>query len=186
MNEQEIEMLMLFLKALADKTRLRIMGLIAEQERSVEEIASLLDLKPPTVSHHLNKLKECGLVSMRANGTVHLYSLNEARLSALLRDLSPKVFKEVAEDMDTSAFDRKVLESFIVDGHLVEIPAQRKKRDVILRRLIEEFDVGRQYSEKEVNETLKRFHEDTATIRREFIGGRMMARENSVYWRING
>lgn len=186
MTEQEIELLMLFLKALADKTRLRIIGLVAAQERSVEEIAALLAVKPPTVSHHLNKLKDCGLVSMRPEGTIHLYSLNEGHLSALLRDLSPKVLKEVSEDMDTSGFDRKVVQSFIVDGKLIEIPAQRKKREVILRHLIEQFAEGRQYSEKEINETLKQYHEDTATLRREFIGSRLMARDKNIYWRISG
>ena len=71
MTEQEIERLILFLKALGDKTRLRILGLIATQERSVEEIATVLALKEPTVSHHLNKLKECQLVTMRPEGTTH-------------------------------------------------------------------------------------------------------------------
>ena len=185
MNEKEIERLMLFLKALADKTRLRIMGLLAIQERSVEEIAWLLHLKPPTVSHHLNKLKECRLVSMRPEGTIHMYRLDEEYLATLLRDLSPKVLREVSDDVDESGFDRQVLKSFLVDGKLVEIPAQRKKRDVILRRLVGEFSPGYKYSEKEVNETLRRFHEDTATLRREFIMTKLMARDGGYYWRID-
>lgn len=185
MTEQEIEMLMLFLKALADKTRLRIIGLVAAEERSVDEIAMLLSVKPPTVSHHLSKLKECGLVTMRVDGNIHYYSLNEKHLSALLRDLSPKVLKEVSEDVDTGRFDRTVIKNFIVDGRLVEIPAQRKKRDVILRYLVQQFDEGREYTEKEINESLKRYHEDSATLRREFIGNKLMARENGIYWRLS-
>ena len=94
-------------------------GLVAAEERSVDEIAMLLSVKPPTASHHLSKLKECGLVIMRVEGNVHFYSLNEKRLSALLRDLSPKVLKEVSEDVDTSSFDRKVVQdgaALLLDG----------------------------------------------------------------------
>jgi predicted transcriptional regulator len=185
MTEQEIEQLIQFLKALADKTRLRILGLIATEERSVEEIASVLALKEPTVSHHLNKLKESRLVTMRPEGTTHFYLLHQEQLSVLLRDLSPKALREVSEDLDTGGFDRKVLQSFFVDGRLKEIPAQRKKREVILRRLVEEFAPEQRYTEKQINETLKRFHEDTATLRREFIGNGLMARADSIYWRIN-
>ena len=186
MTEQEIERLILFLKALGDKTRLRILGLIATQERSVEEIATILALKEPTVSHHLNKLKECQLVSMRPEGVTHYYSLAQDRLAALLRELSPKALREVSEDLDTSGFDRKVLENFFVDGRLRTIPAQLKKRQVILRRLVEEFAADTRYTEKEINATLKRFNEDTATLRREFIANGLMARADGIYWRLNG
>ena len=184
MTEQEIEELLLFLKALADKTRLRIMGLIATQERSVEEIASALSLKEPTVSHHLNKLKACRLVTMRQERSTHFYRLAQDRLSAFLRDLSPKALEEVADDLDTDGFDRKILQSFFVDGKLRVIPAQHKKRLIILRRLAQEFAPDARYTEKEINATLLRFNEDTATLRREFIANGLMARADGVYWRL--
>ncbi len=185
MTEQEIERLILFLKALGDKTRLRILGLIATQERSVEEIASILALKEPTVSHHLNKLKERDLVLMRPEGTTHHYRLAQDHLAALLRELSPKALREVSEDLDTDVFDRKVLENFFVDGRLRVIPAQHKKRQVILRRLVTEFAADTRYTEKEINTILKRFHEDTATLRREFIANSLMQRADGIYWRID-
>ena len=186
MNEDEIERLTGLLKALADKTRLRILGLIAAQECTVEELAAILELKEPTVSHHLNKLKESDLVTMRPEATTHYYRLNQDRLSNVLRELSPKTLQDVAQDLDANQFERKVVQSFFVEGRLKEIPAQRKKRDVILRRLVTEFAPNEQYTEKQINETLKRFHEDTATLRREFIATKLMARENNVYWRIDG
>ncbi len=58
--------LVAFFKALADANRLKIVGLLARQPYSVEELAALLDLKPSTVSHHLSRLAEVGLVSARA------------------------------------------------------------------------------------------------------------------------
>jgi hypothetical protein len=41
-----------------------------------------------------------------------------------------------------------------------------------------------QYSEKQVNEILGRFHEDTAMLRRGLVEAKMMARDHGVYWRI--
>jgi DNA-binding transcriptional ArsR family regulator len=64
MNEE----LVAFFKALADANRLKIVGLLAQRPYSGEELAALLDLKPSTVSHHLSKLAEVGLVSARAQG----------------------------------------------------------------------------------------------------------------------
>ncbi len=65
--------LVVFFKALADANRLKIVGLLARQEYSVEELAALLNLKAPTISHHLSKLAEAGLVSARAEGYYSIY-----------------------------------------------------------------------------------------------------------------
>ncbi len=77
-----------------------------------------------------------------------------------------------------------MLRDYLENGRLKTIPAQRKKRDVILRYIVQELELGRRYAESEVNETISRFHEDYATIRREFIMRRMMDREGGYYWRI--
>ena len=69
-------------------------------------------------------------------------------------------------------------------GRLKSIPCQWKKRDVILRYLLEQFESDRRYSEKEVNEVITRTHDDFATLRRELVDSRYMAREREVYWRI--
>ena len=65
-----------------------------------------------------------------------------------------------------------------------EIPASRKKRDVILDWLADRFEHGVRYPEPELNTIIKRHHPDSATLRRELIGGRWMAREAGVYWRL--
>src|SRR5690348_13204680 len=76
-----------FFKALADESRLRLVGILATGERSVDELAALLTLRPPTVSHHLARLRELGLVTMRAEGTVHRYRLDADALRALSREV---------------------------------------------------------------------------------------------------
>ena len=78
------------LKALADGSRLKILGLLAGREYSVEELASLLGLKAPTVSHHLSRLREAELVSMRSDGNSHLYRLDEQGLGAIRKHLGSK------------------------------------------------------------------------------------------------
>src|SRR5271170_8101865 len=77
MSETDLATLLAFFKAMANESRLRIVGLLAERERSVQELAELLELKEPTVSHHLaaltalnrGLLDQTGAVSVR--GEVH-------------------------------------------------------------------------------------------------------------------
>lgn len=77
----------------------------------------------------------------------------------------------------------KIERSFFKDGRLVELPAQRKKRIVVLERLVQAFDLERDYTELEVNGVIKQFHPDVATLRREFIEAKMMTRAAGVYRR---
>jgi predicted transcriptional regulator len=179
------EELVTFFKALADASRLKIVGLLAQKPYSVEELAAILDLKPSTISHHLARLAEAGLVSAKAEGYYSVYQLDQEALRKTTRSIfSTEQMSAATENMDLDAYDRKVLADFTLpDGRLKEIPAQRKKLDVVLRRLAEEFEAGRRYSEKEVNEKLSHFHEDTATLRRELVGGGLMQRQSGEYWR---
>jgi DNA-binding transcriptional ArsR family regulator len=71
------------LEALADPTRLRIVELLADGERSAGEIASHFDTARPGVSRHLRVLREHGLVHARADGQRRLYSLDPAPLAEL-------------------------------------------------------------------------------------------------------
>jgi predicted transcriptional regulator len=184
-NQDQAEQLVAFFKGLADVTRLKLIGLLAGRELSVEELVAALDVRQPTVSHHLAKLRLLGLIKLRKEGQVHYYSLDEAYLQRLARSLlSVEGLAQLAPSEAGPTWERKVLQTFFgPDGRLKEIPAQRKKRDVILRRLVAEFERERTYTEAEVNEVLRRFHEDVATLRRELIGARLMKRENGAYWR---
>ena len=184
MPEDHLQPVLRFFKSLADASRLRMLGILASGERSVEELAALLDLRPPTVSHHLAILRDLGLVSMRADGNVHVYRLDEEALRALSRDvLSLERVASFADTIEAEAWERKVLRDFFDGERLKEIPASRKKRAVILRRLAHEFQPGTRYRETEVNEVLKRHHADPATLRRELVGAGLLQRAQSVYWR---
>lgn len=179
------------LKALADETRLQILGLLAQHgELSVGDLARFLNLRDPTISHHLAILRELDLVSVRAEGTTHLYAF---RPEVLRRQgkvvLAPERVAGFADEAfegmgDVAAYDRKVLHDFFDGPRLREIPATRRKRQVILRALVEDFASDRTYTEVEVNAALQAHHPDCATLRREFIASRLMARDHGVYWRI--
>src|SRR6516164_9807347 len=85
MSDTDLAALLAFFKAMANESRLRIVGLLAERERSVQELAELLDLKEPTVSHHLAVLKELGLVTARAEGVTHWHALMPEALTEFSR-----------------------------------------------------------------------------------------------------
>ncbi len=189
MSDADLYTLLAFFKAMANESRLRIVGLLAERERSVQELAALLELKEPTVSHHLAALKALGLVSARAEGVTRWHALRLETLTALNRGLldqkggrlSPQVSAAAAKAGD---FDAKVLASFVdAKGQLSNIPVSRRKRQIVLDWLAAEFESGRRYKEAEVNAILQRRHWDCATLRRELIGCGLMAREAGVYWR---
>lgn len=185
MTNEDSQVLIQFLKALADESRLRILGILTNQEASVEELAAYLALKPPTVSHHLNRLRELQLVDMRAEGNVHYYRFQPETLYQLNRLLIPDKLAQLA-DVEGDAWEQKVLRDFLNGEELKEIPASRKKRLVILKWLADKFDTEIRYPEAQVNEIIGRHHPDFATLRRELVGNRLMQRENGVYWRILG
>jgi predicted transcriptional regulator len=180
------EELLAFFKALSDANRLKIVGLLATRPHTVEQLADALSLSPSTVSHHLTRLSESDLVTAKAEGYYSVYSLQTDQLEKMSRRLLKNENRvRLADDADIEAFDRKVLRDFMTpDGRLKNFPAQEKKLLAILRHIIQAFDADRRYSEKEVNEIIKRYHDDCASIRRHFIEFKFMARQNGEYWRI--
>jgi biotin operon repressor len=176
-----------FFKALADANRLKIVGLLAQQPYSVEELAALLNLKASTVSHHLAKLAQVGLVSAKTESYYNVYQLDEKALQSKSRDLfSQENLAASVVDVDADAYDNKVIKDYVrKDGSLKTIPAQRKKLEAILRYVVKAFELNKRYSEKKVNEILSQYHEDTASLRRELVGYGLMKREGGggEYWR---
>ena len=190
MNDQELlsEELLYFFKAMADANRLKIMGLLAQENLSVGQLAEMLKLRPSTVSHHLSKLTDAGLVSAKASSYYNIYQLENSKLESMAqRLLSSDTLPAMAAGVDLDSYDRKVISDYsLPDGQLKTIPAQRKKLDAVLRYVVRSFEFGTRYTEQQVNEILGKFHEDTATLRRELIGAGLLARSTGgrEYWRV--
>jgi predicted transcriptional regulator len=180
--------LLSFFKAMADANRLRILGLLAQEKFTVEQLSEMLNLRPSTVSHHLAKLSEVGLVSAKASSYYNIYQLEKKTLESMAKRLhSTETLSVMAADVDMNSYDRKVVADYsLPDGQLKTIPAQRKKLEAILRYISRSFEPNVQYTERQVNEILENYHEDTATLRRELIGASLLARSSggSAYWRI--
>ena len=177
------------LKALSDASRLRIVALLADRPMAVEQLAEALRLSPGTVVHHLKRLRDAGLVEAHARHPYVFYSLELRRLQEIGRELDA-VGRSVAPDASGpdpdvdgwSATDAKVLRSFFADGRLTTIPAQEKKKLVVLRYVAEiVFRERRAYPEKEVNQRLALLHPDVASLRRYLVDYGFMARERGEY-----
>jgi biotin operon repressor len=181
--------LALLLKVIADETRLRILGALASESLTGKDLAERLDLSAPTISHHMRKLVEAGIVVTTPDAQRQWYQLNSDLLLASRRvplsESSPALSDREPGDADEQ-FRAKVIRDFFMDGRLKEIPAQRKRRVIVLQFIAEQFEPLRTYSEREVNETLKPIHPDFATLRRELVDYGILERERGVYQLMRG
>jgi hypothetical protein len=188
-EEAAMQELLEFFKALADQNRLRVVGLLAKESMTGEQIAALLGVSTSTASHHLSYLVHVGLVSAEPQGYYTRYTLRMDAIHALAgKLLSRDELPKLAAGIDMDAYDQKVLQNFLdAEGRIKQFPAQRKKFEVLLRHVLKAFEPGARYTEKEVNEILSRFNDDTAYLRRSLIDMKLMAREGGggAYWRID-
>lgn len=189
-DQDQINSLLNFFKALADENRLKIVGLLAQKPASVEALAGALGLSASTTSHHLARLSKSGLVAARVDGHYYIYSLNTDTLRALsqhlLQEENLPALSQGAKSPEQDPLESKVMKAFVdSDGRITAFPAQEKKFLVLLRYVANAFELGRRYPEKEVNEILKRYNEDTASLRRGMVEYKLMEREGGggAYWR---
>lgn len=189
---------MLFqLKALADETRLTMLGLLAEREHNVGELAERLNLTEPTVSHHLSKLREAALVTLRTEGNQRFYRVNLSTLADFKRAAQeienlPQPEERTSDNTWIDALpddfgdeDRAMLREMTHNGKLKQIPSKQIKLLLVLRWLTLKFEAERLYTEKEVNEIIKTVYpEDYATLRRDLVDFGFLRRERGggSYW----
>jgi len=78
----------------------------------------------------------------------------------------------------------QVIERFMNRGRFDVLPAQQKRRRYIIEYMLQQFELNRIYTEKEVNDIITRYHDDYCRVRREFIDSKMMNRKNGKYRRV--
>ena len=173
-------------KCLSDKSRLQILKTLIHEDMYVELLAQRLNLASSTISFHLKKLEEAGAVTSRKEQYYNIYSINEEIFKSSILD----IIKEKSSEAELQRrreedYKKKVIENFFDYGKLKNIPAQRKKRLIILEEIAKAFQPDKEYTEREVNIIIADYHDDFCTLRREMIGENILSRENSIYRLIN-
>jgi hypothetical protein len=162
--------------AIADPDRIKIAAAIMDRALTADEIAAAAGMPVKAVRRKLAGLIQVDLVEIGERNGKKLYRFRMQPLFDAMRSLSEKPAGPDL-DGDVDAFDRKVLTDFLEDGRLKAIPAQQKKRDAILRYLVERFEPERMYAEKEVNEIIRPVHDDVASLRRYLVDGGFLTRQ---------
>ena len=170
------------LKTVADETRLKILRALGEKDCYTELLAERLNLAPATVSFHMKKLQQAGLVDARREQYYTVYSLRKDVFSHTLSDLIlASDGGETAEELREEQYRRKVLRTFMPNGVCEQMPAQLKKRIIVYREIFSRFSADRSYTEKEVNAIISEVHADYCTVRRAFVAMGWMQRSGGIY-----
>ncbi len=181
MTEEQVIKL---LKCLSDKSRLQIVKNLVKEPMYVELLAERLDLTPPTVSFHLKKLMDSGLVTSEKEQYYMIYRVNREVFGNTLEELIlSKATENEAEIERELKYRNKIINSFFERGKLKSIPVQKEKRKIILNVLADKFEYKREYKEKEVNLILADFHDDFCTLRKYMVEEGLFERVNSSYKR---
>lgn len=190
--------------ALADETRLRILELLARQDMLAQDLILQLDLSQSSVSRHLKQLTAAGfLQERRGEGANKRYRLNEAKIDWTFFALKQLLAQTSSEpEAPATMFPTELRRFLNADGNIAAWPARRKDQVTVLRYLVEQFEPGRAYTEKQVNELLgQRITKwggsgpvsdnpdaavDHATLRRRMMEERLMQRtsDGARYWRV--
>lgn len=179
---EENQEIMNFVKAMASVERLRIIGLLSRGSMSTKQITEAFGVHPSDVARHLEKLTASGVVG-ESDG---VYELDEKAIESLahglFKDKRP-TYKAKDDEQDDV---REVLKNCLnADGTFKRIPPKGNKLLILLNFIVDAFDFDVNYTEKEVNTILRRFHLDTAALRRYLVDHGLMARDSygTKYWR---
>jgi len=169
-------------KGLADPTRLRMIAAMVDRARCGQDLAAEVGISPATASHHLRVLSEAGLIKETRQAPYTFYQLDLEQLQNAVKTVSsPKRVRELATSATVDDDTRDVLRAFFDGPRLIALPAQRRKKDIVLEELLRRLPRRREYREPELNKFIEAVHPDFCTIRREWIMGGYMEREAGVY-----
>lgn len=183
----QLDKVVAYHKALADPTRVKMLILLAEGERNGQVLAEKLSVTPATITHHAAKLREASLINERREKNTIYFSLNDYFLKNNAAAAINLIYRGADGDIGMLNEEQKRLRDSVIrnffskEGKLKNIPSQLKKKLIILEHMVTNLEAGRSYSEKEINEFIKAYHEDFATIRREFIMHQFLFREKEIY-----
>ena len=166
---------------LAHPDRRRVLAALILGASTADDVKRMTGLGTRAVVTALTRLADADLVLHDEEGRYWL--VEEAFRQAVIDAQSAPPTDEHA---GATAESGRVLRAFVRDGRLLSIPAQRSKRLVILDLLGQDFEPGRRYPERTVNAMLRRWHDDTAALRRYMVDEGVLDREAGEYWRSGG
>ena len=179
MTEQEA--IALF-KCLADKSRIQILKSLMTEDMYVERLAERIGVTPATISFHLKKLEDVKAVKSRRDQYYTMYSINREVFKVSILDILQEKSEEMTLQKERDElYRKKVIDSFFEYGKLKSIPSQRKKERIVLEEIAKSFEMGREYTEREINIIIADYHDDFCTIRRDMISEGILTRENMMY-----
>lgn len=159
---------LMMLKALADESRLEIFKLLLDRDAYIEVISERLKLSPSTVSFHLKKLCDAGLITSRRDQYYTIYSaipnVAELRIKDMILSSASTLQEQNRVEQD---YKEKVLKSFFKYGRLVKIPIQKKKRQWVMERIANNFLPNKNYSINSATKLLSEVYEDTGLLLKE-------------------
>jgi hypothetical protein len=171
-------------RLLAEPARLRVFSALVLGAGTPAEVAAATGLEMRDVMVGLRRLADGGLVEL-AGGRV-------APLDRLFGELARQTVV-AAQPEDLGYSDERVtgvLRTFVRDGRLVGLPAQRRRRIVVLEHIAQSFEPGIDYPEPEVNAVLKGWAADSGvdhvSLRRYLIDEDLLQRRDGVYRRSGG
>lgn len=175
------------LTMLLDLDRLAVAGALAARSMSTDELVVATGRDRRAVLGAIGDLRGIGLVGQ----VDERYHIDVEALRAAARVLAEaEIPMDPVIGFGMTDDERLVLGRYFSGRVLNEIPVQRARRLVVLQRLALEFDIGRRYSEAEVNAILGAFHPDWSTLRRGLVDEGFLDREprggGNLYWRSGG
>lgn len=174
------------IKALADSSRLLILNALLEKPQYVEELSERLNLAASTISFHLKKMEQANLVHKVKEQYYTMFHANRDVFGLTLQELvNIEDIETAVQEERIQQYKQKVLRSFFKHGKVTRMPAQQKKRWIVLEEISTRFEKGRTYTEQEVNQIIADLCEDYCLVRREFVEERIMARKDGVYWMVD-
>jgi hypothetical protein len=168
------------LGALAEPRRLRMAAALSTSPCTLDELAHAAGVSGATAVHHLKVLERAGLVSKGGHGAAVRYSIQtgalrsaSARLARLEGQSPPQRPREYRD---------RVISIFFEGERLRRMPAQERKRRIVLEHVAERFSADERLPERDVNSRLLPVSDDVASLRRALVDNHLLERQQGVYW----
>jgi len=170
-------------KCLADNSRLHILHSLAKEDMYAEQLAQRLGLSSATISSHMKKLEEVGAVRPRKEQYYTTYTLCPDIFAPRIIDLIQQNNNDPTGDQRETDYRNKIISTFMPHGKIAKMPAQLKKKLVLIEEIARAFNTKQPYTEKEMNLIIADFYDDFCMVRRFLIDYGLFTRKDGVYFK---